>query len=348
MIINNVQFNVELIDILQELINQLRANDIQLIQKYKEGPTHIQICCPYHNNGQERRPSAGLRKEDGMFHCFACGEVHSLQEVISYCFGYTDDIVGKFGWNWLLKNFATVQAEERKDVELDFSRDSNYSVSDSRRSNGLLLLQGNRRVQQTKPQLVSEEELDKYRYIHPYMYKRGLTDEIIELFDIGYDSLSDCITFPVRDINGNTLFIARRSVKTKWFNYPEGVEKPLYGLYEYYKYAEWEYGAKHNMDCSEVIVCESMLDALSFWTVNKPAVALNGLGDELQFKQLRELHCRKIILATDMDERGQLARKRIKQNLWGSKLVTEYFFPKGRKDANECTKEELINLEDVL
>ena len=40
--INNIQFNVELIDILQELISQLRANNIELIQKYKEGPTHIQ------------------------------------------------------------------------------------------------------------------------------------------------------------------------------------------------------------------------------------------------------------------------------------------------------------------
>lgn len=334
MIINNVQFNVELIDILQELINQLRANDIQLIQKYKEGPTHIQICCPYHNNGQERRPSAGIRKTDGMFHCFTCNEVHSLQEVISYCFGHTDDIVGKFGWNWLLKNFATVQVEERKSIALDFDRIHNRV--DSKRG---------------VEKFVLEEELDKYRYIHPYMYERGLTDEVIDLFDIGYDRVSDCITFPIRDIHGNCLFVARRSVKTKWFNYPEGVEKPLYGLYELYRFSEIDYGdfvAWENIFPDEVIVCESMLDALSFWTVGKYAVALNGLGNDLQFKQLRELPCRKIILATDMDERGQLARKRIKQNLWGSKLVTEYFFPKGRKDANECTKEELINLEDVL
>ena len=118
-----------------------------------------------------------------------------------------------------------------------------------------------------------------------------------------------------------------------------------------YRFSEIDYGdfvVWENIFPDEVIVCESMLDALSFWTVGKYAVALNGLGNDLQFKQLRELPCRKIILATDMDERGQLARKRIKQNLWGSKLVTEYFFPKGRKDANECTKEELINLEDVL
>ena len=338
MIINDVNFTVELEDILVELISQLRANNIDLIQKYKVGPTHIQICCPYHNNGQERRPSAGLRKEDGIFHCFACGEVHSLQEVISYCFGHTDDIVGKFGWQWLLKNFATVQVEERKDVELDFGRRVYRTNSDS-----------------MDKQFVTEEELDKYRYIHPYMYKRGLTDEIIELFDIGYDSSTESLTFPIKDINGNCLFIARRSVKTKWFNYPEGVEKPLYGLYELTLVSKsmvhspsfWgELRQRGYPD--EVIVCESMLDALSFWTVGKCAVALNGLGNELQFKQLRELPCRKIILATDMDERGLAARKRIRQNIQNRKIVTEYIFPKGRKDANECTKEELKNLREVF
>lgn len=325
--INDVQFNVELEDVLIELVSQLRANNIPLIQKYKDGPTHIQICCPYHNNGMERRPSAGIRKEDGVFHCFACGEVHSLPEVISYCFGHTDDIVGKFGWQWLLKNFATVQVEERKDVRFDCSRNFVHNSNRDVISNGK----------------VTEEELDSYRYIHPYMYKRGLTDEIIELFDIGFDANTDCITFPIRDVFGNTLFVARRSVRTKFFNYPEGVEKPLYGLYELeLTFPDW------NKLYPDIIVCESMLDALSFWTVGKYAVALNGLGNELQFKQLRELPCRKIILATDMDESGLAARKRIRMNMQNTKIITEYVFPKGRKDANECTKEELENLLEIF
>ena len=333
MIINDVMFNCELDDILAELISQLRANNIGLIQKYREGPTHIQICCPYHSNGMERRPSAGLRRSDGVFHCFACGETHSLSEVISHCFGHDDDIVGKFGWQWLVKNFATVQIEERKDVSLDFDRSIHHVDT---------------------VHYVSEEELDKYRYIHPYMYKRGLTDDIIELFDIGFDSATNCITFPIRDIAGNCLFIARRSVTTKYFHYPEGVEKPLYGLYEYHLVRNFvyeqvpEYREKPFDEFNTVIVCESMLDALSFWTVDKYAVALNGLGNELQFKQLRELPCRKIILATDMDERGLSARKRIRQNIGARKIITEYFFPKGRKDANECTKEELKNLIDIF
>ena len=185
---------------------------------------------------------------------------------------------------------------------------------------------------------VSDEELDKYRYIHPYMYKRGLTDEVIEKFDIGYDKDTRCITFPVRDKSGGTLFIARRSVNSKYFNYPKEAEKPLYGLYELYQQRVFP---------STVIVCESMLDALSFWTVKKYAVALNGLGNELQFKQLRELPCRELILCTDMDEAGLRARERLRNNI-KNKIISEYILPKGRKDANECTKEELERLEQSI
>lgn len=365
MVINNIAFNTDLETILFELRNQLSANNVLLLQKMKPTSTHVMVQCPYHSNGMERRPSAGLRKEDGMFHCFACGEVHSLQEVISYCFGHTDDIVGKFGWQWLLKNFATVQVEERKDVTLDFYR-NNRRTNDNNSTNYKFCSTGYVDKlcgkEQFAQQFVSEEELDKYRYIHPYMYKRGLTDEIIELFDIGYDVSTNCITFPIKDISGRCLFIARRSVVSKYFNYPEGVEKPLYGLYELYQQPMFQY-LEHTPRVGEfttptqyhlippfgeVIVCESMLDALSFWTVGKYAVALNGLGNELQFKQLRELPCRKIILATDSDERGMSARKRIRQNLQNRKIVTEYIFPKGRKDANECTKEELKNLEEIF
>ena len=340
MIINDVQFNCELSDILTELVNQLRVNNIPLIAKQRNSGDHIQITCPYHSNGMERKPSAGIRKSDGVFHCFACGEVHSLQEVISHCFGHDEDLIGTWGWTWLLKNFAIVQVEERKDVVLDFGN-RGFVPSD--------MVHKNMDDSERHKRYITEEELDKYRYTHPYMYKRGLTDEIIELFDIGYDRDMQAITFPVRDIRGNCLFIARRSVKTKFFNYPEGVEKPLYGLYELHKIGAFEKYEVVKLDGSakgidELIVCESMLDALSFWTVGKCAVALNGLGNELQFKQLRNLPCREIILATDMDERGLAARERIRKNMKNTKIIAEYFFPEGRKDANDCTKEELLNL----
>lgn len=312
--INDVEINATLEQILDEVDAQLSTYRLQKFAKRRDIGNDIMVCCPYHN---ERRPSAGIRKSDGKFHCFACGEIHELYEVISYCFGYINDELGAFGWKWLLKNFSTVQIENRKHLNLDFSRS---------------------KVPKKEIQYVPETELEQYRYIHPYMYERGLTDEVIEEFDIGYDKNTRCITFPVRDKSGGTLFIARRSVDSKYFNYPKEAEKPLYGLYELYQQRTFP---------SEIIICESMLDALSFWTVKKYAVALNGLGNELQFKQLRELPSRILILCTDMDKAGIQARQRIRQNV-KNKIIVEYILPDGRKDANECTQEELERLEKVL
>lgn len=316
MIINNVPFETDLLTILEELRSQLTANGITLFHSMRDTPDNIQVCCPYHKGGQERRPSAGIKKSDGIFHCFTCGETHTLQEMISHCFGRSDDIVGAFGWEWLLKNFLTVSIEERKPITLDLSRTQHEKVT----------------------LYISDDELDKYREYHPYMWKRKMTPEVVEIFDVGYDRETQSITFPVRDVQGRCLFVARRSVVTKFFNYPAGAEKPVYGLYELSQLDRYP---------TEVIICESMIDAIYFWTVGKYAVALNGLGNELQFKQLKEMPCRKFILCTDSDDAGMRARARIKKNV-RNKLITEYVLPEGRKDANDCTQDELKNLKEIF
>lgn len=313
MVINGIPFTVELYEILEELQMQLHLSGINLLNKIKDTDDNVMISCPYHKNGQERKPSAGIRKSDGQFHCFTCGEVHTLPEMISFCFGHPDDMVGAKGWQWLTRNFLTVDLEERKPIKLDFDRHKSILAPLN---------------------YVSEEELESYRYYHPYMFKRKMTEKIIDIFDIGYDKKSKCITFPVRDIEGNTLFIARRSVKYKYFNYPKSVEKPLYGLYELYRLEQFP---------TEVIVCESMIDAITCWVYGKYAVALNGLGNNLQFNQLNKLPCRKLVLATDNDNAGLRARKRIKYYV-KNKIITEYVFPNNRKDINDLSQEEFKNL----
>ena len=92
----------------------------------------------------------------------------------------------------------------------------------------------------------------------------------------------------------------------------------------------------------EVIVCESMIDALTCWQYGKYAVALNGLGNDLQFKQLSDLPCRVLILATDNDEAGQRARERLRRNIKG-KIIKELVLPDGKKDINELTKDEFLS-----
>lgn len=318
------------LEVLNELKTQLALNGIQRFAEFKPGPRNIQFNCPIHAGGQERKPSCGISTVNnegvpaGTVHCFTCGYTATLEQMISHCFGKDDD--GVFGREWLIKNFLTISIENRKDIILDLQRGDNKITNN----------------------YITEEELDSYRYYHPYMYKRRLTDEVIEQFDVGYDnhfelkdkfgkvkSVLRCLTFPVRDINGNTLFIARRSVDIKFFHYPEGVNKPIYGLYELPK------------DVKEVIVCEGILDALTCWVYGKPAVALLGLGTEYQYDQLRKLRCRKIITALDPDTAGRRATVRLEKALSGSKLVTSYIIPEG-KDINDLEKEEFENLQELF
>ena len=259
-----------------------------------------------------------------MCHCFGCGWKGTLPEMISNVFGKDD--FGLFGGHWLIKNFVSIEVENRPELDLNFSRIKN--------------------IEQKK--LVSEATLSKYRLYHSYMYQRKLTDEIIELFDIGYNEETQCITFPVRDINGNCLFVAERSVNTKFFHYPSGVEKPVYGLYELNAIRNVNGHPVHILPNfpTEIIICESMIDALTCWVYGKPAVALNGLGNLLQMKQLRELPVRKFILATDMDEAGLRAREFIKSEL-RNKIVTEYRWDlQIAKDINDMSKEYFDSLQD--
>lgn len=90
-----------------------------------------------------------------------------------------------------------------------------------------------------------------------------------------------------------------------------------------------------------------MIDCCLLWKNNKYAVAMNGLGTNLQFKQLKELPCRKLILCTDNDITGHNARVRIRQNVT-NKIITEIVFPQNRKDIGECTDEEIQNLLEIF
>ena len=309
-------------DILIELRKQLELNGVKRFAKFIDSGNNIQTNCPFHKEGQERKPSFGINKNTGECHCFGCGWSGTLSEMISNCFGKDD--FGVYGNKWLIRNFLSVAVESRPDIDVDFYR--------------------RKKITSETKKYISEQELDSYRYTHPYMYKRKLTDEIIDLFDIGYDKNTECITFPNRDINGNCLFIARRSVKTKFFNYPQDVEKPVYGLYECNICAK----TIKNWFPNEIIICESMLDALTCWVYGKYAVALNGTGNENQFKTLRNMPNRKFILATDMDEAGLKARERIRQSL-GNKIVTEYVWDINvAKDINDMSKEYFESLKEVF
>jgi DNA primase len=311
--INNTTFNTDVLAVLEKLQLELRSKGSKLLKQIKPIKDYVMITCPYHKNGEERRASSQVREKDGLFYCFNCKVTKSLPEVITDC-------LNEDGWNWLIRNFKSVETQDRQ-VNLDFDR--------------------NKSQEETK--FIDKKELEKYRFIHPYVYERKLNLEIIRKFDVGFDKESNCITFPVKDKDGNILFIARRSVKSKFFNYPYGVKKPLYGEYELLR------ELKHGIKIDEIYICEAIFDALTLWSWGYYAIALNGLGSEEQYKQLMRLPIRTLILATDNDEAGKNARKQLKRKVT-NKIIKELSYDcyGNCKDINDMTLEQFQNCEVIL
>ena len=188
----------------------------------------IRFNCPFHKDGQERNPSCSLILQDkvsikeGIVHCFTCGYSANLFEMISHLFGHQD--FGDYGLKWITKEFDIVPEEQK--ILINVNQNLKRTINSA--------------VNQWINLGISEEELRKYRYFHPYMYKRGLTDEIIEEYDIGYDAhfidsngkVWETITMPVRNLQGKVEAIIRRAIGRKRFFIPPDYEKGLYGIYE--------------------------------------------------------------------------------------------------------------------
>lgn len=297
------------------------------------------IFCPFHNNGQERKPSCGvsihgtslggMSYKSGTFNCFVCGS-RSLERGI-------DEILKSHGINktakeWLSENISDY--EDNPDFEYLIPRDTMDALSNKYALEYI-------KEQENKVQTyISEEELASYRFTIPYMYERKMTDAVIELFDIGYDANwippgrkkpVPCITIPVRDREGRTLFFCRRSVKGKLYNYPEGVTKPVFGLDVLPK------GVK------TVVVCESAINAITATVYGYHAVALLGTGNRYQIQQLKEIGAQNFVICMDGDEAGRKATEKLKNALKSVAMVWAIHMPDG-KDLNDCTKDEFEQL----
>lgn len=313
--------------VLDMLKFDLAQHGVNRFHLFRNNGENIQTNCPFHKNGQERKPSFGVNGEIDKCHCFACGWSGTIEEMISELYGYQDE--GKFGKRWLIKRFNSVEIETRKNIMEGF-HGRTIDIYNPNRSNNICDSEYNRDCDR----YIGELELDKYRYIHPYMYERGLTDEIIERFDIGYDKERDCITFPIKDIEGRCVFVATRSTKRKFFGLPKGYDKPIYQAYHFRR-------GKYRT----AYITESFLNCLTCWKYDKPAMAMIGTGNQKQYEILNKLPVREYILAFDPDEAGRKATERFKKNVHG-KIIKELVYPDNR-DVNDL-QEEFLNCKIIF
>lgn len=330
--LENIPVMTSIPEIMNTLQMQLRLTGSHLLKDIKNtGTVNMSFTCPFHKSGMENTPSAsitlrtvvrGQRKYPaGTFNCFTCHKHGFITELISHCFGKSDF---GFGKQWILDNFNSFDIEER-DTSIFHVPKRELNLSNKK--------------------YVSEEELSSYRFFHSYQKKRHLSDEIIEKFDIGYDAHFrlakngneiPCITIPVRDKDGNCLFIARRSVVGKIFHYPSDADKPVCFQYEIEKMFP---------DAKIVWVCESLLNSLTLIQMGIPSVCLLGTGTSAQLKELCNMKYRMFVLSLDNDTAGIRGTQKLIDELKHCKLLAVFQLNEQGVDINdlgELSKDEFL------
>lgn len=304
--IRNKVITEPIINILRQAQRELNNGKLKDIDDTRK--SNILISCPCHKDGKEHKPSCRILNDDvpdlelGFAHCFACGYSAPFVQVIADLF----DTDPHWAEDWLLDKWGDTYVEEElylPPIELEKPK-----------------------IQKT---YLDESVLSQYDYYHPYMWKRKLSKEVVDQFRVGYDKIRDAITFPVYDEKHKLTMVTARSVNTKRFWIPEGVEKPVYLLYDI---------LERHVD--SIIITEGQIDALTSWTYGKPAVATMGCPSDKQIDTLNRSGVRCITAMFDNDAAGLSFYERLRKKLRPDILLCRAQLPSGKKDINELTLDE--------
>ena len=309
-IVKNRRITTPIDIILKQIKKELTNGKLSYIDSKSSG--WIRVTCPFHSNGLERNPSAGIyngddpKLEKGFFHCFTCSSCGPLYHFVGECFDRDDN----FGKQWLIDRFGGERVEGQ-------NTHLSYISLNKKESNSFL----------------NESLLDTFQSWHPYMSKRKLTQEVCNRFKIKYDPESECIIFPVWDEDNNLVMLTKRSINSKMFYIDKDKEKPIYLL---------NFIKQENI--KEVCICESQINALTLWSWNMPAIATFGCNiTKHQFNILNKSGIEHYYLCFDGDEAGKKGIEKFLNYIRKDVLVDIIYLPKG-KDVNDLTEEEFGKL----
>lgn len=155
-----------------------------------------------------------------------------------------------------------------------------------------------------------------------YLFSRGISYEVQERFRV--HEYEDRVSMPAFDKDGYFMYDVSRLIYEK--GYANSAPTDAYPA------------LTHELNRTDLVfVCESMIDAFTFFTVGLKAIALNGAGNHTGLADILKDHFGKIVLAFDPDNAGRLHAEETLKSLWW-KDVAQLELP---FDVNECWTEML-------
>lgn len=170
-----------------------------------------------------------------------------------------------------------------------------------------------------------------------YFHSRGINDESMNTFNLGYSVNMDMVTVPLTSPDGMFVGIIGRSIQDKKFKNSTDLprNKTLFNLSS---------AKKHG---GKIIICESSFDAILIAQAGFPNVVAT-LGAHLSREQVQLLnrYSSTIVIMTDNDEAGRklgnnIAEKLNNKNILWSSYDYDTIYPHDAKDAGDMTVEEI-------
>jgi DNA primase len=271
--------------------------------------------CPFHGN--RNTPSFSVSKERGAFICFnpSCGESGSIIDIVKRLTERNE--------------FEAIRFIKVKEIENDVDFEDTLSS-----------------VLEDKPDFVefSQETLNRLhadlagnKEARDYFEYRGINEESMKHFALGYSSAMNMVITPVHSPDGMPVGLVGRSISEKRFKNSNGLpkNKTMFNLHRAKKLG------------GIVIVVESNFDAIRVHQAGFPNVVAT-LGGHISNDNINLLnkYFTKIIIMTDSDEAGRSLGKNIASKLRNKEVLwamydDEILYPHGAKDVGDMNDAEI-------
>lgn len=186
-----------------------------------------------------------------------------------------------------------------------------------------------------EPKTYPDTWLDRFKLTpeaNKYLRSRGLSKQTIADFRLGWNESKQAITIPLHNRLGECVGVNQRfmfgDVK---YRYPLGFRRQE-NLYSY-----------HRVEVRPhlLAVTEGCFDALAFWNIATPAVAIYGSSmSKDQNRLVRMLLPRLVVIAMDNDDAGRKAAQQVANQLAGLQTVCVSVGDEG-SDPSSLTSPEL-------
>lgn len=174
--------------------------------------------------------------------------------------------------------------------------------------------------------------LDHYKWRHPYLGERSISEQVQRLMRIGFDRDRHAVVIPWFNPDGSLGAIKYRRVDTKVFWYEKGgrpIRDMLYGIDVVYA-----------RRLRKVALVEAEVDAMTLMSAGIPAIATGGATSWNAGKRdmIARSPIEEVVILRDVDAAGKSWRNRVVADLRGVVRLKCAIVPSYAKDANELAK----------